>query len=96
MLALRYADTAAQRVGLELDPLDRFARVATGQTDDELVPAQMAEHFFLADANAQRGRRVLDNLVAGSVAERGDYALETIETEAHDGELLVPPDGVAQ
>src|SRR5689334_5430174 len=69
-VGIRDAQAGAQRVGLELDPLDGFACVATRQTDHELVCAQVAEYFLIAEASAQRSGRELHDLVAGAVAER--------------------------
>ena len=66
----RDAYAGAQGVGLELDPLDGFARVPSGKPDDELVAAQVAKDFGFAETGAQRCRRELDDLVAGAMAER--------------------------
>ena len=95
-VGVRHAHAGAQRVGLELDPLDGFARVAPRQADDELVAAQVPEHFGFAETAAQRCRRELDDLVAGAMAERRDDAVEPVEPQAHDGQRLVALDGVAQ
>src|SRR6185503_1443175 len=40
-IRVRHAHAAAQRIGLELDPLDGFARVASRQADYEFVSAQV-------------------------------------------------------
>ena len=82
----RLAQLGEQRLG---DGAGLLVRGQVGDQDAELVAAEAGDHLVLLERGAQALGDLLQETVAGVVAERVVDLLEVIEVDQHDGRRTI-------